>query len=144
MVDGFNHFILSLFDIYARFMTVIKKYHQILPWITDTIKQMINLRNDAIYSYRRTKSDVHKRYYNDLKNLIVSSISNEKLSYFHHLVNLQDCHCKVFWNNLKEKNIVDTGKTNHPEHFADSKVINEHFLDWPGSDEVPISVLELF
>ncbi|XP_026318090.1 uncharacterized protein LOC113228882 [Hyposmocoma kahamanoa] len=106
---------------------------------------MMNLRNKAFDNYRRTKSDVHKRYYKDLKNLVVSSISAKKSAYFDRLINSQDCSSKMFWKNLKQKILVDPSRTDHlPERFGDPDVINAYFLNLPGSSEVPMSEFEMF
>ena len=57
MVEDLNRNILTIYDAHAPLKTS-KIKEPSYPWITDTIKLMIQFRNGALtyFSYRRTKS----------------------------------------------------------------------------------------
>ncbi|PZC76295.1 hypothetical protein B5X24_HaOG204807 [Helicoverpa armigera] len=59
MVDALNRIVVSVFDEYAPVKTCLIKDHS-YPWITDTIKFMMHLRNEALAKYRTTKSESKK------------------------------------------------------------------------------------
>lgn len=52
MVTKFNEFILTLFDLHAPIRKITIKDKQ-KPWITDTIKYMMQLRDEALTRYNR-------------------------------------------------------------------------------------------
>ncbi|XP_045450408.1 uncharacterized protein LOC123659200 [Melitaea cinxia] len=56
MVNIFNHSVLTLFDTHAPLLSTVIKTHS-YPWITDTIKLMMKLRDKASAEYHKTKSD---------------------------------------------------------------------------------------
>ncbi|CAK1581581.1 unnamed protein product [Parnassius mnemosyne] len=137
MVEKFNSMILSLFDKHAAVKTVTLKNNYSLPWVTDVCKMMIDERNMAHDVYRKSGSDEHKKYYKELKSLVLKSISQEKRAYFNSLVNSQAKNSKTFWKNLKEKILVDPSKDKSlPPHFNDPNKINDHFLNIPGDNVV--------
>ncbi|KAG7302550.1 hypothetical protein JYU34_012473 [Plutella xylostella] len=106
---------------------------------------MIDLRNKAHEKFRLTKSDEHKKHYKDLKKLVVTSIANEKRAYFDQFINTQINEPKKLWKNLKNKVLVDPSKSDSlPDSFNDPNKINEHFLDIPGTNDVPVSNLDFF
>ncbi|XP_059047597.1 uncharacterized protein LOC131843024 [Achroia grisella] len=145
MVDKFNFLLLSLFDQHAPLVTTKFKHATPLPWITDVIKLMIQLRNKAHNKYRKSGSETHKNYYKELKKLVSKSIESEKRAYYNHFVNLNVNSGKKFWKNIKEKIITDSDKNECLSNkFKDPNLINNHFLDVPGPDSVPISNLSYF
>lgn len=144
-VDGFNCLMLSLFDRHAPTKTVKLKYDHTLPWITDTIRYMTDLRNDAYKKYRLTKSDVDKKTWKDLKSLVQKSINNEKIAYFNHYVNSKIKDSKTFWKNIKTKILVDPSQNDKlPECFNDPNIINDHFITLPTSNDVSFAELSYY
>lgn len=145
MVDRFNTLIMSLFDRHAPIITRKFKRHQSLPWITDTIKCMIDLRNKAHNKYRKSKLERDKKYYKDLKNTVSVSIAAEKKAYYNHYINSNTSNSKVFWKNLRDRILIDPCKSDYlPDSFNDPNSINKYFLKVPGPEKVPISQLTYF
>lgn len=110
MVSTFNSVVLALFDRHAPLKTVKIGNKQTLPWVTDTIKHMIDLRNAAHDQYRQSNTDSNKQYYSDLKTLVIKSIYQEKRAYFNHYINIFSNDSKSLWKNLKQKVLPDNQK----------------------------------
>lgn len=145
MVNEFNSLLLALMDKHAPLIFKKIKQGHSLPWITDMIKFMMGLRNEAYNKYRNSKSEVHYEYYKDLKKLVKTSINNEKRAYYNHYINTNTDDSKVFWKNIKEKILVDPSKTEClPDCFNDPNKINNHFLTLHGPETVPISHLSYY
>lgn len=140
MVSDFNYLILGLFDRHAPVKSIRVRDCHSLPWITDNIKYMIDLRNEARERQRQSNSEIHKQYYKDLKSLVEKSIYNEKRAYFNHCINSNLKDSKKFWHNLKDKILINPSKNDYlPDCFNDPDLVNDHFLDIPGNDTVTIS-----
>lgn len=137
MVDGFQSLLLSMLDQHAPLITKKVKFTKTLPWITNVIKYMMDLRNVAYDKYRSTQSEVHKKYYKDLKALVTTSIYHEKRAYFDHYINKHIHDGKTFWRNIKEKILPCSDKSDClPDCYDNPNGINEHFLNVPGDDKV--------
>lgn len=145
MVNEFNSKLLLLFDTHAPVRTMRTKGHQSLPWVTDMLKLMIDLREKAHNKYRHTKSERHKKYYKDMKSAVETCFKNEKQAYFNHIINSNVKNSKLFWKNLQGKILLDPSKNNQlPDSYNDPNAINNHFLDIPGNDSVTISDITYF
>lgn len=63
----FNTMLLNLFDVLApKRDKIIGKRRQ--PWFTDTIKQMVKLKNKAYNAFKNDRSDSKWNYYKELRN----------------------------------------------------------------------------
>lgn len=51
------------------------------PWVTDNIKLMMKLRDDALSVYRKSELECKKIFYKDLKSLVSKSLFYEKAAY---------------------------------------------------------------
>lgn len=141
---AFNKLILDLFNKHAPIKTSYVK-EQSYPWITDTVKLMMKLRDQAYAKSRRTKLDCHKKYYKDLKSIVTAAIHSEKAAFFQHSINNHIKDSRKLWKNLKQ-NIVDFNKKNLdlPEPLLNPDLINNHFLNVPGNNSIDISQLTYF
>ena len=145
MVDTFNHCVTTLFDTHAPLKTVKIRESKSLPWVTDNVKLMIDLRNEAHTRSRRTGTERDRHQYKELRELVARSIFWEKRAYYNQLVNSQLGDSKKLWKNIKSKVIVNPTKSDSlPESFSDPNLINAHFLRVPGSDVVQISDLTYY
>lgn len=145
MVSDFNTMLISLFDRHAPVKTIKLREEHTLPWITDNIKYLMHLRNEAHRRFRKTRSDKDKNYYRDLKSLFSASVHLEKQAYFNDLVNSKVINSKSFWKNIKQKILVDPSKNDYlPEHFDDPDAINNHFLKLPSSDSIRVIDLSFY
>ena len=76
-ITFFNLKIIELFDKHAPLITRrFTKRHA--PWITDTIKLLMTLRDKAKAKFRKTKSPNHWEYYKQLRFFLNNSIKHEK------------------------------------------------------------------
>ena len=51
------------------------------PWLTDTVRLMIKLRNNALSRFKATRQPHHWNYYKSLRNLTTSAVRYEKKAY---------------------------------------------------------------
>lgn len=78
MVTEFNSRIIELFDRHTPVRTIRIRPLKSLLWITDTLRFIIQLREEAHARYRKTKLDAHKNYYKDLKLLVTQGFYSER------------------------------------------------------------------
>jgi hypothetical protein len=143
-VAAFNAQITDLFDLHAPIRrTFIKKASY--PWITETIKDMISLRDKAHTKYRLSKLESDKQYYKELKTLVIEAICKEKTAYYQYFINKHIKDHRNLWKNIK-RNVIDfkTSNIELPESLCDPELINEHFLKLPGNNRVHSSNLAYF
>ncbi|XP_052749329.1 uncharacterized protein LOC128200304 [Galleria mellonella] len=125
MVNTFNSLILSLYNKHAPEKTIKIRNGRSLPWITNTIKYMMDLRDEAFKRYRRSKNGNHKEYYIQCKKLCDDP--------------------KLFWRNIRDKiNINIKKKDCLPDRFNDPNEINDSFINVPAPSSVSISDLTYF
>lgn len=103
-VDFLNRAIITLFDIHAPYRTVTVK-HPPRPYITDTIKQMIKLKDRAYNKYKKNKLENHLHMYKDLKNYLSLAIKNEKKAYISHQININRNDPKKLWRDFAKWNV---------------------------------------
>lgn len=151
IVTHFANATTQLFDLHAPIRTKWFKDPP-TPWITDNIKLMFKLRDEARGKYNKLKkntSDEEKlktarKYYIDLKNQAIFSLAREKDTYFSRDINKNIKNPKLLWRHLKTHVLPDHKDSLLPGHFDDPNNINRAFLDVPGSCSVSISQLTFF
>ena len=143
-VEAFNQCIVDLFDRFAPLRTSYIKQKP-LPWVTDNIRFMINLKDNAFERYRSTNLESHKSYYKSLKSQVQSAIFCEKRAYFNYNINNHCKDPKTLWKNLKGKVLTDYKTEQLPSHFNNPEEINDNFLTIPGTgDDVPVTEIMYF
>ncbi|XP_047990243.1 uncharacterized protein LOC125229445 [Leguminivora glycinivorella] len=142
IVTAFNQRVLNIFDTHAPIKTSLVKIKS-YPWITDTVKLMMRLRDNAASDFHRNQSEVKKKYYKDLKTVVNKAIYFEKVAYFEQNINNKINDPKILWKNLKS-NILPSKTNELPTHFNNPCTINKHFLDLPGTSGVTLSQLTYF
>ncbi|KAH9637965.1 hypothetical protein HF086_010133 [Spodoptera exigua] len=100
MVQIFNTYITQLFDLHAP-MKRKTYYKRPTPWITDNIRLMFRLRDEARQRSRETRLPHHKQYYLDLKHEAAAALVREKSAYFKKNINELSRDPKLLWQNLK-------------------------------------------
>lgn len=84
-VSIFNEHIIRLFDIHAPLIT--RRFtKQNVPWLTDNLKLLMKLRDEAKTKYRKSGSNADWNYYKALRNFTTDSFRREKKAYFEHVV----------------------------------------------------------
>lgn len=136
-----NSQIVNLFDLHAPVKTIYVKDLN-YPWLTPTVKAMINLRNEAHVKSRKTKLDIDKKYYKELKQIVKVAMHSEKTAYFQHYVNNNLNDPQKLWKHIK-RNVADFKKRqiDLPEHLCDPDCINDHFLNIPDEGTIDVSLL---
>lgn len=140
----FNSFLTSLFDAHAPVKNLIIKESS-KPWLTDTVRLMINHRNIAHNKFRQTKSDHDKTQYKTLKILVNSSLFYEKRAFFEQNINNNLNNPKLLWKQIK-KDVIPNFKSvsELPHNFRDPSTMNTHFLNVPGSCSTNIALMTYF
>lgn len=127
-----NNLILDLFDRHAPVKTVLISRKK-SPWLTDTIKQMIKLRNNAQLRYKKSKLPAHWDYYKQLRNETNSAIAREKKAYLEYTIRSKNN--KTLWRELKLLNVYKGKSINQiPVTIGDANTINTHFINSSKSD----------
>ncbi|KAL4721384.1 hypothetical protein ACJJTC_019310 [Scirpophaga incertulas] len=130
MVGLFEEFMLLLFDHHAPVKIISIKPDKSFPWVTETLKQMMHLRNQALRMYRATKSESDKTSWKDLQVMVRTSMDAEKRAFFNHFVNSQVQNGKTFWKSLQLKALaIPSQESTLPCNLNDPNTINLHFLD---------------
>lgn len=142
MVDVFTSLVTALLDKHAPIKTI-KIKDKCTPWITDVIKTMIKCRNEAHDKFRTTKLEIHKKHYKELKSFVSRSIYNETRAYYDYRINSEINNEKRLWKNLKD-DVLHASKTFLPDIFDQPDDINNHFLNIPGSTDIPMSNRSFF
>lgn len=141
-IAAFNANLSYLFDKHAPLKRSYIK-EQSYPWITSTIKEMMRLRDEAHSRWRKSRSDSNKKYYKELKSIVITALFNEKTAYFTQSINNNLKNPRTLWKNIKH-NLVDFNKKHDfdlPGGLNDPDVINNHFLNVPGNNNVSVTDL---
>jgi hypothetical protein len=144
MVEAFTQCIASLFDLHAP--TKKRRFrHPPHPWITDTIKSMIQLRDRSHKKYKKYGTEALKNSYKTMKRLVVVAMEKEKKCFFNKHINNNIYDSKKLWHSLKKSMSVENkNNTELPPNFNNPDHINLHFLNVPGEEIVSISHLTSF
>lgn len=135
MVETFNKYILLLFDTHAPTRKIICR-DKPKPWITDMLRFMMKLRDDALQKALKTKKESAKEYYRNLRNLVTATIERERRAYFNSFINANLKNPTVLWRNIKNTTNVNKIKPSTiPDHLNDPDRINDHFLNLPPCPE---------
>ncbi|KAH9641263.1 hypothetical protein HF086_016436 [Spodoptera exigua] len=105
MVQTFNSFVIQLFDLHAPVKCKTFRSRP-TPWITDNIRLISKLRDEARDKFRKTKLPEHKSSYLDLKHLAITALASEKTAYFNKCINDNIRDPKLLWRNLKADVII--------------------------------------
>lgn len=144
MVKYFDSFITTLFNKHAHVkrFRVKEAPH---PWLTDNVRLMINIRNKALVKARSTKMLSHMNHYKEMRNFVNSSIKREKQAYFTYYVNNNIKYPAKMWQHLKR--FTPFGNTYDipvPEHLNCPDLINDSFLNIPGSGHTDLDNYSYF
>lgn len=120
-----NRNIIALLDIHAPVKTF-KITKQYAPWLTDTLREMMRLRDDAFKYYRRTKRQVDWQNYKNLRNIVSTAVKREKKAYYNTTVG--SCPSNLLWSHLKSVNLIPSKITKLPHDLSDVEKINSHFI----------------
>lgn len=132
----FNSTILALFDRHApmRTIRVSKPYS---PWLTDNIRLMMAIRDQAKRAYTRTRTESDFAYYKSMRNLVTLSIKNEKKAYYATKFNTKNS--KLLYREFKRLNITSKKTKEIPEELCDVERINNYFVDTvPGDNGISV------
>lgn len=125
-IEVLTNTIQALFDTFAPLRTKrVSRPPQ--PWITDNIKKMMSLRDNAKIKYRKSRARGDWEYYKVLRNLVTTSVKKEKRAYMEHTLKLTDP--KKLYNTLDRLNIRPLKKNSIPPDLSDVNALNNHFVN---------------
>ncbi|XP_045453465.1 uncharacterized protein LOC123662705 [Melitaea cinxia] len=144
MVESFTNCLIKIFDMHVPIINLKLKYPP-HPWITETIRSMMRIRNKYHKKYKIKKTENTKESYKLMKSIVTKAIEEEKKSYFNKFINNNIGNSKKLWKNLKHTVLPNKNKTaDLPSHLADPDAINNHFLTVPGDNQTNFSDLTYF
>lgn len=123
----FNEYIISLFDIHAPIRNV-RVTKPKAPWLTPNLKIIMKERDEALRKFKRTKADVDKGRYKQLRNFTVTMVRAEKRGYLDSV--FRQNNIRNTWSALKSLNIRSTNDLVLPEELADPNKINNYFASF--------------
>ncbi|XP_028156407.1 uncharacterized protein LOC114349991 [Ostrinia furnacalis] len=143
-VEAFTGCIRGLIDLHAPIKT--RKFkHPPHPWITDTIREMMHVRENYHRQFKKTATATLRDSYRVMKKLVSDAIEREKTCFFNKHINSNLKNSKQLWKNLKSTVLPNKKDACElPLLFNDPDSINNHFLDVPGEDSVTISQLTYY
>lgn len=143
-VQVFNDYLLLLFDIHAPLKTV-KVNKPKVPWLTDTIKSMMVVRDKALASYRRTGGNNHFNFYKSMRNQVNRALKSEKKAYLQNQIG-QSRNSRNIWKKFKTIGVrfgADTPAI--PPCLQDVNNINNHFVNnYQSHSQVDADLLHYF
>lgn len=137
----FNHFILSLFDVHAPFR-VISARKNFRPWITDNIKLLMKLRDDAYSKFKRTKCERDYLAYKELRNFTNSSVQRERKAYLEYMLNTKSS--RELWGGFRRMGILNTRQRSIPEGLVDVDALNDFFLSSQNNSQGDTDLITFF
>uniref|UniRef100_A0A2A4JM54 Reverse transcriptase domain-containing protein n=1 Tax=Heliothis virescens TaxID=7102 RepID=A0A2A4JM54_HELVI len=143
MVQAFNIFVNQLFDLHAPLKSMTFKTRP-TPWITDNVRLISKMRDEARARFHKSKLPGHKQYYLQLKHQAITALDSEKKSYFTKSINDHVKDPKLLWRNLKSDVLPDHTQRLLPGHFNNPDEINAAFLDVPGNCHLNVSKQSYF
>lgn len=126
-IDILNNFIINLYDKHAPLKTVLIRKPK-APWLTDTIRLMMKLRDRALIKHKKSKERHHWEYYKTLRNETNNAIKREKKAYLEHQMRTKNK--KTLWKDLKDLSIHSRNHDSSlPDHLSDVNEINKYFIN---------------
>lgn len=125
-VKFFSDNILLLFNYFAPIRTA-RLTKPRAPWLTDNVKLLIKLRNNALNKFKRSKNGGDWDYYKTLRNFTTSAIRREKRAYFQAALTKNKNNV---WSALKSLNVnVQSKNRVIPPTLCDANAINNFFIN---------------
>ena len=124
-VDFLNELLIGVLEYHApvRVSRFTKPY---APWLTDTLKHMMSLRDAALSRFRRTRLSQHWEYYKSLRNLTTNAVRSEKRAFLGTVAATGDS--RRIWRTLRGMNVVGGEKNKDiPDDLKDTDKINGFF-----------------
>uniref|UniRef100_A0A6P7HE79 Uncharacterized protein LOC114347572 n=1 Tax=Diabrotica virgifera virgifera TaxID=50390 RepID=A0A6P7HE79_DIAVI len=133
-INVLNSTILNLFQIHAP-LRQIKITRKKAPWLTDTLRYMMKLRDKALLKFKKSKNENHWNFYKSIRNEVNHAIKREKKAYFE----FQLRRGKNMWKEMKKHNIISNKKSSSfiPDHLQDPDSINNYFVHGIGGHDIP-------
>ncbi|KAL0832519.1 hypothetical protein ABMA28_000732 [Loxostege sticticalis] len=135
LVAAFTMCVIGLMNLHAPIKT--RKFkHPPHPWITDTIRDMILVRDNYHKRHKQQGTSQLRECYIKMKSMVQKAIEREKTCFFDKHINSNLQNSRFLWKNLKS--ILLPNKKNSsalPPSFNDPDKINSYFLNIPGEDK---------
>ncbi|XP_063907812.1 uncharacterized protein LOC135125954 [Zophobas morio] len=120
--------IIALFDVHAPLKTISTK-RPAKPYITDTIKEIIKLKD--------------KEAYKDLKNYVSYAIKQEKAAYVEYELNACKKNSRKLWNKFSDLGVHQRKSNEIAPELTDPNRINNFFCNVPSTSIDP-NLVEFF
>lgn len=123
-VDFLSTNISTLFNVHVP--SKIRRFSKpFAPWLTDNLKLMMSLRDNALKRFRLNKKIETWNYYKRLRNYTNSAVISEKKAYLAHQARINDS--KSIWKTLNYMGIYSKTRTDIPIELRDPEEINNFF-----------------
>lgn len=113
------------------------------PWLTDTIRTMQRLRDNALKAFKRSNCVAKWDFYKSLRNMTTAAIKSEKRSYFEYRIK-QMGSSKNLWRFFRSMGLCQEKRQSLPDHLRDPDIINNYFINAIPESRIDISTFDLF
>lgn len=124
-VDLLTFLITKLFDGHAP-MKKVRVSKVKAPWLSDNLKKLMKIRDQALAKYVRTRDPNDHIYYKQLRNITLTTLRTEKKAFLSNTCHQGDM--KNTWKTLQTLNIKKTNNIDIPSTIGNCTQINNHFL----------------
>lgn len=129
-VVHFTKLIVDLFDFIAPIKNI-RKHKFNPPWFTDTVKEMVSLKEKAFNRFKKTGRKNDWEYYKQLKNETTNAISREKKAYMEFCLTNYKGNGKMLWKKIADLDIHNKKcKEPIPNALNIPNNINNYFLQF--------------
>ena len=127
-VRFFTDAVTLLFDIHAPEETVLRRRRS-KPYITETIKKMISLKNKAYRKYIKTSNENDRKAYKDMHNIVSKAIKEEKRCFILWKTNQLKNNSRKLWSFFAKENIHNRARKSISPVLSDVNIMNNHFTN---------------
>ncbi|KAL0819933.1 hypothetical protein ABMA28_007935 [Loxostege sticticalis] len=135
LVKAFTASVKGLIDLHAPLKTQ-KFRHPPHPWLTDTIRHMMRIRDSYHKRYKVQKTSALLNSYKQMKQTVRDAIEREKKCFFDKNINCNLHDSKKLWRNLKNSVLPGRGSS------AITAIVNRSIVDSVFPEDWKVAVIK--
>ena len=118
----------DLLDIFAPYKTFTVTKQNSTPWLTDNIREVMDLRDMYKYNFNKTGNTDFEKKYKQLKNKVTGMMRHSQKTYFNDTINNKVKDSKDFFRTAKKLNLI-SDKSNRGKINFSAEQLNKTFLE---------------
>ena len=118
----------DLLDIYAPYKTFTVTKQNSTPWLTDEIRNIMNLRDMYKYNFNKTGNKEFEKTFKVLRNKVTGMMRQSQKDLFNETINSKVKDSKDFYKTAKKLNLI-SDKSNRGKINFSAEELNKTFLE---------------